>query len=137
MRFKFFRALVVSVVFFFGEIKTVLAAPVSTLENDFARKLDQFSKSVGLSSKPTLDQVLLQDQIIGFIKIIISFSGVVLFLYLLYAGYLWMMGPNLGDVERAKKLIRNSIIGLLIIASAYIITIVIGNLILNFNTNPQ
>jgi hypothetical protein len=56
------------------------------------------------------------------ISTIIGFLGVVLFLYLLYGGFIWMTAA--GDskkVETAKDIIRNAIIGLVIIAASYAI----------------
>ena len=50
----------------------------------------------------------------------LSFVGVLLLCYLLYAGFLWMTaGGDSKKVESAKTMIQNAIIGLLIIAIAY------------------
>lgn len=56
--------------------------------------------------------------------------GVVLFGYLLYGGYLWMTaGGDDGQVKSAKSVIRNAVIGLIIIVLAYTIaSFVISNL---------
>lgn len=54
------------------------------------------------------------------ISAVIGFLGVVLFLYLMYGGFLWMTaGGDSGKVKDATAIIRNAIIGLVIIATAY------------------
>ncbi|MFA5936220.1 MAG: hypothetical protein WC787_05215 [Patescibacteria group bacterium] len=56
------------------------------------------------------------------ISAVIGFLGVILFVYMLYGGFLWMTAA--GDskkVSEATMVIRNAIIGLVIIASAYAI----------------
>lgn len=64
------------------------------------------------------------------ISAVIGFLGVVLFVYLLYGGFLYMTAA--GDskqVQKATDIIRQAIIGLVIIASAYAIAnFVIGSL---------
>jgi hypothetical protein len=62
-------------------------------------------------------------QIIGrVINIFLGFLGVVLLGLLIYAGFLWMTaGGDATKVEKAKLYIRNAIIGLVIIASAWAI----------------
>lgn len=56
--------------------------------------------------------------------------GVVLFGYLLYGGYLYMTaGGDMGQVKTALSVIKNAIIGLVIIALAYTIaSFVVGSL---------
>ncbi|MFA5935877.1 MAG: hypothetical protein WC787_03425 [Patescibacteria group bacterium] len=68
-------------------------------------------------------------QIIGrIINIFLGFLGVVFLVLLLYAGFTWMTaGGDATKVDTAKKTIRNAIIGLVIIASAWAITAFILN----------
>ena len=57
------------------------------------------------------------------ISIILGVLGVILVLIVIYAGFWWMTAQ--GDekkVEKAKKMIYNSIIGLVIIFAAYALT---------------
>lgn len=62
------------------------------------------------------------------ISIIVSFVGVILLLLIVYGGYLWMtaMG-NESQVDKAKNIIKNSIIGVIIVFSAYAITYIFKN----------
>ena len=50
---------------------------------------------------------------------LLTFTGVIFFLILLYAGYLWMFARgNESQVEKAKNITREVIIGILIIVLA-------------------
>jgi len=64
------------------------------------------------------------------IKVVLSVLGVVLVLIIVYAGFLWMTaGGDEGQVKKALSWIKNAVIGLVIILSAYAITdYVIGKL---------
>lgn len=63
-------------------------------------------------------------EIIGMIiGVVLSFLGVILLVYMIYAGILWMTAS--GDAEQVKKakdIIYNTLAGLIIIAAAYAIT---------------
>ncbi len=57
------------------------------------------------------------------INIFLGFLGVILLIIIIYAGYLWMTaGGNPEKIAQAKLWIRNAVIGLIIIASAFAIT---------------
>ena len=90
--------------------------------------LDDMSKSAtntGGSSGAGLTQ---QEQGLGFIigRIIKGFLGLlgtVFVVLVIYAGYLWMTASgNEEQITKAKKLITNAVIGIIIISLAYVIT---------------
>lgn len=57
------------------------------------------------------------------IYVFLSLLGLILLGYMLYAGYLWMTaGENPENVERARTMIKNAIIGLFIIGASFAIT---------------
>ena len=57
------------------------------------------------------------------INIVLGFVGIILLVLLMYAGYLWMTSGGEADkVEQAKRIIKNAIIGLVIVVSAFAIT---------------
>lgn len=57
------------------------------------------------------------------IQVALGFVGFIVFAYILYAGFLWMTaGGNEENVAKAKTMIRNAVIGFIIIAAAYSIT---------------
>ena len=68
-------------------------------------------------------------QIIG---TVLSFVGVLFLILMIYAGILWMTaGGNDQIVTKAKGLLINSIIGIVIIFAAYAITAFVGNFVSN------
>lgn len=69
--------------------------------------------------------------IIGFIiKMLLSFIGVVFLLLMIYGGYIWMLARgNDQEVEKAKNIIKNAIIGLAVVLSAYAITLLVGSVL--------
>ncbi len=78
-----------------------------------------FSKSSGFeASKGDLITI-----IASIIKYALGFLGIVLVLFILYGGYLWMTAEGETQrVDEAKKYIKNSIVGMIIIFSAYAIS---------------
>ncbi len=62
------------------------------------------------------------------IGIVLSFVGVIFLILIIYAGFTWMLARgNEADVKKAKDLMYDAIIGLIIIMSAYAITAFVGN----------
>ncbi len=70
----------------------------------------------------------LQTVVVGkIIQTFLSFLGVIFFGLMLYGGYCWMLARgNEQDVEKAKNIITNAIIGLVIVLAAYAITAFVG-----------
>lgn len=54
------------------------------------------------------------------INIVLGFLGVLLLLYFLYAGFLWMTsGGDTTQADKAKQYIKNAVIGLIIIVTSF------------------
>lgn len=54
------------------------------------------------------------------IQVALGFVGFVVFAYILYSGFLWMTaGGNEENVTKARTMLRNAIIGFIIVAAAY------------------
>jgi len=74
--------------------------------------------SAGISSATDLPTI-----IGNIINVVLGFMGIVLLFYLLYGGFKWMTaGGDSKGVDEAKTMIRNAIIGLVIIVSSYAIS---------------
>lgn len=59
----------------------------------------------------------------NYIRIILTFLGVVALVLVVYAGFLWMSaGGNEEQVTKAKGILKNGVIGLVIVSLAYTIT---------------
>lgn len=68
-------------------------------------------------------------QILGMIlKILFGVLGVIFLAFLLYAGFLWMTDQGGGEqVKKAKDIIRETIIGLIVLVTSYTITTFVIN----------
>ncbi len=84
------------------------------------------SADVGQAADASLPEVVGR-----LINVLLGFIGILLLVYILYAGFLYMTAG--GDTEKVKKattMIRNAIVGLLIIVAAFAISnFVLGSLI--------
>lgn len=59
----------------------------------------------------------------GIIAVLLSFVGVILIIVMIYAGFLWMTaGGSADQVKKARAMILNAIIGLVITMSSYAIS---------------
>ena len=59
------------------------------------------------------------------ISAVVSFIGIILLCLIIYGGYLWMVAAgNESQIDKAKDIIKNSIIGVIIILCAYAITMI-------------
>lgn len=64
----------------------------------------------------------LQSIVGALIYVALSLVGVLLLVYMLYAGFLWMTaGGDKKQIDTAKDIIQNAVVGLIIIFSAYAI----------------
>lgn len=71
--------------------------------------------------------------IANLIQIVLGFVGVIFITLIIYAGFKWMVGGRDGNekaIEEAKTLIRNAVIGLIVIVSAYSITFYLATYVL-------
>lgn len=85
------------------------------------------AKSAGLGNEPK-DVEVLTGQIIS---AVLGLLGLVFLALMIYGGFLWMTGSQGGkedQIGKAKAILRNAVIGLIIIGAAYAITnFVIGS----------
>lgn len=63
-------------------------------------------------------------EVIGdIIGAILAFVGVLFLILMIYGGYIWMMARgNEQETEKAKKIIQNALIGIVVVLAAYAIT---------------
>ncbi|MFH0873732.1 MAG: Ig-like domain-containing protein [Candidatus Komeilibacteria bacterium] len=62
------------------------------------------------------------------VQIVIGFLGILVILYMLYGGFLWMTsGGDEDKIDQAKKMIGAAVVGLLIVLAAFSITTFIVN----------
>jgi hypothetical protein len=74
------------------------------------------------------DKYALSRTIGGIIRAVLSLIGVIFLVLTVYAGVLWMTAAGAEDkITKAKSILKSSIIGLAIVASAYGITALVMN----------
>lgn len=105
-----------------GAAAAALAAPVTAFaQSPYANALNmvnQVNDTGHIGGSRNLQQI-----IGSIISAALGFLGIILLGYLLYAGFLWMTSG--GDSEKAgqaQTMIRNAIIGLIIIVASYAIS---------------
>jgi hypothetical protein len=117
-------------------VAATVASPMAVLAQsapnpfDTARtKVSAVGDAAGIGTGQ--DENTLLRMIGNIINVILGFLGVILLIYILYAGFLWMTaGGDKSKVETATTMIRNAIIGLVIIVAAYAIsTFVLSKLV--------
>lgn len=87
-------------------------------------RLQRTSKGIYGTGKPrSLEQI-----IGGVVQALLGIMGVVLLIYVIYGGYLWMTAQGEdAKVGKAKKIISNAVVGIAIIFLAYFLTTFIIN----------
>lgn len=71
------------------------------------------------------------------VRAILNFLGIIFFCLIIYAGILWMTaGGNDEQIGKAKKLMYRSVIGLIIVLSAYSITWLAMKIAFNYTDDP-
>ncbi len=62
------------------------------------------------------------------LEVVLGLLGVIMLVLVIYAGFLWMTAGGKADqVEKAKNIMRNGAVGLVLILSAYAVTVFVIN----------
>jgi hypothetical protein len=111
--------------FSFVLLMALVALPVSAQSNDF-NVMDAFRRTLGQSGLvpggdnarlPSLESSLGQ-----FISSILVLIGTVTFALIVYAGGLWVTAAgNEEKVDQAKRILKGSVLGLLVIFTAFVL----------------
>lgn len=100
----------------------VIDNPLTGL-NETAGKVTAFVSQV---AQP--DDNFLTTRVGQIISVALSFVGVLFFILMIYAGILWMTASgNEQQISKAKGLLINAIIGIIVVFSAYALTAFLGN----------
>lgn len=95
--------------------------------DETAGKVDALSGQVASYNKD-----FLQTKAGMIIGVVLSFVGALFLILMIYAGILWMTAQgNDQEVTKAKGLIINAIVGLIIVFAAYALTSFLGNSLLS------
>lgn len=94
-----------------------VALPALAIETGLGQTAKEAGLNTGLAAKEPAE-------IIGYIiGIFLGFLGVIFVVLMVYGGYLWMTSyGNSQKVDKAKDLIVNAVLGLVVVIAAYAIT---------------
>lgn len=130
IKYKSIKVLFVS---FFLSIFLLSASPILA-QNDPLAGLDKSAGEVtAFTTQMSSYQsgTFLQTKVGQAIGVVLSFVGVLFLILMIYAGILWMTSQgNEQQVAKAKDMLINGIIGLIIVFAAYTITSFIGSEVL-------
>ena len=111
-----------------GDYAFAQAPPVNPETENFG--FDSSFQDVAVQSDRDIKSI-----IATIINITLGFLGIIAVIFILYAGYMWMTaGGNEDRVTKARAIIRNGVIGMIIVFSVYGIYIVVAAI---FNPNIQ
>lgn len=99
-----------------------LLSPLSALAADPSTVLPAPISGLPGNSGDTFERV-----VVGYINIFLAVVGIIAVAYLIYGGFMYITsGGNEETAEQAKKIIQNSIIGLVVIVLSFtIITVIV------------
>lgn len=84
---------------------------------------DEFGKALqagGITTSPTAPTI--ETAVGGVINAVLSLVGIGVFVLVVYAGALWIFAAGNEDkIEQSKKILKGSVLGLIVIFSAYVI----------------
>ncbi|MFA5754490.1 MAG: pilin [Patescibacteria group bacterium] len=127
----FFAAWLIALLFPFSAL---LAQNTTSLNdalkglNETAGQVDAFGKQVAEADSNAFGTGFLTTKAGQIIGLVLSFIGVIFLILVIYAGILWMTASgNNEQITKAKGLIINAVIGLIVVFAAYAITNFIGS----------
>ncbi len=121
--FGFIFLLVIGLSFFCGFNALAQSDPTMDGLNATAGRIDAF-KDKTTAIEPT---TFLQTEAGRVVGVILSFVGILFLGLMIYAGLMWMTAEgNEQQITKAKSLLINAIIGIIIVFAAYAITSFIG-----------
>jgi hypothetical protein len=86
--------------------------------------LQTTAENIGYSSQPATPEMIISQSI----KMILAFLGIIFLGLIIYGGILWMTAAgNEPTVDKAKKIIEEATIGLVIVIAAYAVTFFVIN----------
>ena len=106
-------------------VAIVLGVGVLIAHPAFAQDFEDFARTAGFSTQDDITVIIAR-----LIRTAISFVGVVAVVFVLIGGFMWMTsGGNTDRLKRAKSILTNAVIGLIIVfASFAIVQFVLGTL---------
>lgn len=127
---KFFSITFFLVIFISGIFITALPIKAQTNNSGINSAFDN-AKRVADQSSYNYD-ISLETMVGDVIQIALSLLGTLFVCLIIYAGYIWLTAAgNEQRIEKAKKLLFESILGLVIVIAAYAVTYFLVNIFKN------
>jgi len=125
-------------IFLFIILGLLVIFPSFTFAIDLGSQLLTETAGVAGYSPETVTDYTLSQTVGMVIRIALSFMGVIFLALMVYAGILWMTARGEEEpIKKAQKIIMASIIGLLIVVSAYSITNYFVPLVISHGTGQS
>ena len=117
-------ALFLALLFSFFPLKALAVGDTS----DTYGNLDKVKNSSGAAGKSVLEKMSnVEGSATSLVGTILSYVGIAFLLLMIYGGILWMVSSGNDDqIKKARKIIINAVIGLIIVILAYAATSYIG-----------
>ena len=114
------RKVLIGLLSLLSAMSLAVATPVFAQGDDPLQLLEETGLGTGSAADAGSQLPVMVGSII---RVVLSLLGIIFVVLMVYAGFLWMTARGEKDqVTKAKDIIRNSIIGLIIIMTAYAIT---------------
>jgi len=104
---------------------SLVSAPAHAIQGKAADAIRQGADQIGQAAfeEDSTSGDAFTQRIGEYIKIILGIVGIIVVCFMIYAGFLWMTaGGDTKNVDKAKTMMTNTIIGLAIVLAAYVIT---------------
>ena len=116
--------LTILLVYLIGNLFFISSTEVSA--DTFLQGLKKTAQEIGYKGSDSTNPPALPQTIGKLIGGLLAFIGVIFLGLMIYGGYTWMMARgNEQEATKAKDMIRNAIIGLIIVLAAYGITTIV------------
>ncbi len=113
---RMFCSFILSLLFAFS----IFNAPVLAVE---LKGLEETAQTAGIN-RGGVDPTVAVTQIVQWV---LSFVGVLFLILMIYGGFTWMTSNgNQETIQKAQKIVGSAVVGLIIVLSAYAITLFMG-----------
>ncbi len=130
---NFSRVLIISFLILYTAFADLrLVGTASAYSFSESSGLNRTAQEAGFKTETTNNQNVFLTKIGKVISLLLGILGVAFMGLLIYGGFTWMSARgNESEAEKAKKIMTNAVIGLIIILSAYAITAAVKTFLLS------
>jgi len=126
LKAKKIKSLILILTFLFIIFSPFVCYSADNLQNAFGTPL----KTTAMDGAGYGDSLTAESFISLIVTTALSFIGLLFLILAIYGGYIWMIARgNEQEVDKAKQIIQNSIIGLVIVIAAYAISWYVINIL--------